>query len=71
MDRRSELLHTTILELLTEWPTTAPVFIRYKMACIGCSMSVFETVSDAAKNYQMPVDQFLIELTREANIHQA
>lgn len=29
------------------WPQPIPVFLRYRMLCVGCYVSQFQTVSDA------------------------
>jgi hybrid cluster-associated redox disulfide protein len=49
-------------ETLKRWPETIPVFLKYHMACVGCSMSSFETISGAAEIYQLPVKTFIEEL---------
>ena len=32
-------------EILEHWPGTIYLFFEYKMACVGCSMSAFDTFS--------------------------
>jgi hybrid cluster-associated redox disulfide protein len=49
-------------EALKRWPETIPVFIKYRMGCVGCSMAGFESLSGAARIYQLPVQGFLAEL---------
>lgn len=51
-----------VSDLLTQYPTTAPIFIRYRMACVGCGMSSFETLAAAAEIYQVPLAQLINEL---------
>ncbi len=51
-----------ISELLSRWPQAIPVFQKHKMACVGCSMSDFETVSSAAEIYQLSLGTFIEEL---------
>jgi hybrid cluster-associated redox disulfide protein len=55
----------SIAVLLGEWPQAIPVFLSHRMACVGCSMSPFETLRGAAEIYQLPFDRFLEEI-REA-----
>lgn len=55
---------TPISELLKRWPEVIPVFNRHKMACVGCTMSAYETVASAAEIYHLQVDQFLSELVK-------
>lgn len=53
-------------EVLKTWPTTIPVFMRHKMACVGCSMAPFETVAEAASTYGLQVRGFVEELCEAA-----
>lgn len=53
---------TLIGEIMEQWPQTVPVFIKYQMGCAGCSLAKFETLDDAMKNYQTPVEEFLREI---------
>jgi hybrid cluster-associated redox disulfide protein len=56
-----------ISELLKRWPQVIPVFHKHKMACVGCSMSDFETVSSAAEIYRLSLGSFLDELQEAVN----
>lgn len=38
------------------------VFLRYHMACIGCSMAAFETLAEAARIYKIPLERLVSEL---------
>lgn len=49
-------------DVLKTWPTTIPVFMRHKMACVGCSMAPYETVAEAATTYGLEVPGFVEEL---------
>lgn len=55
-------LQTTVADLLTAYPQAIPVFLRHHMACVGCSMSIFDTLDEATRNYEIPGDLFLEEL---------
>lgn len=55
-------LQMTVADLLTRWPQVIPVFLRYQMICIGCSMSPFDTLADAVRNYALPADEFFAEI---------
>jgi hybrid cluster-associated redox disulfide protein len=58
----------TVEELLACWPQTIPVFIRHRMACVGCAMAPFETLAEVAAIYKLDLDSFLREL--EQNMQQ-
>jgi hybrid cluster-associated redox disulfide protein len=47
---------------LQRWPETIPVFVKHRMACVGCIMAGFESISGAAKIYRLPLNGFLEEL---------
>ncbi len=49
-------------DVLTQYPQTQHVFIKYHMACIGCSMASFSTLHEAASAYWISLEQFLYEL---------
>jgi hybrid cluster-associated redox disulfide protein len=49
-------------DVLTRWPQTLPVFVRHRMSCLGCGMSRFETISEAAAIYGLPPEGFVVEL---------
>ena len=54
----------TIEMLLNRWLETAVIFRHYKMICIGCQVSAFCTIKDAAEIHDLPVDQLLAELNQ-------
>jgi hybrid cluster-associated redox disulfide protein len=48
--------------VLDRWPATIPIFLAHRMACVGCSMARFNTLRDATRIYNLPVEGFLQEL---------
>ncbi len=53
----------TVAEVMRRWPRTTAVFVAHGMACPGCAMSPFDTVSDAAASYGMEPIELVEELT--------
>jgi hybrid cluster-associated redox disulfide protein len=53
----------TVASLLTNWPQTTRVFLKHRMICVGCDMASFDTLSDVAANYAIPLAQFIDELS--------
>lgn len=53
---------TPVDELLTRHPAAARVFIRHRMHCVGCDMSVFETIEGACRVYGQPLGPFMDDL---------
>ena len=68
MDSRSFAPDWTIERLLSEQPAALPVLFAYRLACIGCCMSVFCTLEDAVTTYGLPREQFLAELQQAAGM---
>lgn len=60
--QRSPDLKITITELMNRWPLSVPVFIKYRMYCVGCSMAIFDTLEEAIKIYELPQKAFLEDL---------
>jgi hybrid cluster-associated redox disulfide protein len=57
-----------VSDLLAQYPQFIPVMIRHRMSCVGCSMSAFETLADAARIYGLELEPLMAELTRAAAI---
>jgi len=57
-----------VADLMREWPQTIPVFIHYRMDCVGCSMAAFERLADAARIYHVPVEAFFESLERSIRV---
>ena len=54
---------TLVKDLLESYPQVATVFLRHGMSCVGCDMSKFETLADAASTYGLSLPEFLQERT--------
>jgi len=52
----------SIAEVLETYPETIPVFNAYHMACVGCTMAEYESISTAAQNYRLPLEKLLRDL---------
>lgn len=61
------LANMNVKEVLARWPQTARVFQKYGMACIGCVVAPYCTVTTVAKDYNLPLAFFVTAL--EAAIH--
>lgn len=60
--KNAALTELTVAELLARWPQAIPVFLRRQMACVGCTMSPFETLADVTAVYGIPLPPFVNEL---------
>ncbi len=57
-----------LLDILSHWPATEPVFRRYDEqagVCICCNC-LFDTVTDVAAKYSLDSDVFLSEIQKAA-----
>jgi hybrid cluster-associated redox disulfide protein len=65
MDNQTQTLSSkiSVADLLELYPQAIPVFLKHGMSCVGCSMSAFETLEDAARIYGVDISHFLEELT--------
>jgi hybrid cluster-associated redox disulfide protein len=52
----------SITEILDHWPEVIPVFLKHKMACVGCSLADFMTLEDALDIYHLNEEQFIEEI---------
>ena len=52
----------TVSAVLDQWPQTAEVFNHFNMACVGCPVAPYYTVSEAAAVYKLDVDEFVAVL---------
>lgn len=53
---------TIVADLMSAWPQSIPIFLKHHMSCVGCSMSGFETITDAARIYGLFLPDFMDEL---------
>jgi hybrid cluster-associated redox disulfide protein len=56
-----------VADVLDRWPETVTVFLKQRMGCVGCSMAPFETLSEAAKIYDLCCTHFLNDLQASIN----
>lgn len=49
-------------QVLNEYPAAAQVFLTWGMHCVGCPIARFESIAEACRIYQRPLDRFLAEL---------
>lgn len=55
-----------VAEVMEFWPQSMSVFMRHHMTCVGCPMSLFCRLDEAARAYHLDIDLLLVELG-EAN----
>lgn len=50
--------------IMDRWPETIRVFIDHRMACVGCPVGSFHTLTDAAYEYQLTLQLLEDEMLR-------
>lgn len=56
----------TVQTVLDTWPATREVFMTRRMACVGCEMAPFMTISEAAASYGISADDLHSDLCAAA-----
>ncbi|MBT3390555.1 MAG: DUF1858 domain-containing protein [Chloroflexi bacterium] len=51
-----------VADIMSTWPQTVKVFLKYRMTCVGCQLSEFDTLKDVLLNYGYSPDKILTEL---------
>jgi hybrid cluster-associated redox disulfide protein len=49
-------------DLMKKWPATIEVFVRHRMACVGCPASAFHSIAECCKEYRLSLPNFMIEI---------
>ena len=57
----------TVGAIMQRWPGTIAVFLRHRMACVGCPMAWFDTLADVGAEYAVPLAVLLDELETAAS----
>ncbi len=52
----------TITELLNRHASAATVLIHFRMACVGCPLSCFESLESAAQTYGLEPELLMAEI---------
>ncbi|HZQ09938.1 MAG TPA: DUF1858 domain-containing protein [Anaerolineae bacterium] len=60
--RGATLDRASVQELLDEYPETIPIFLKYRMACVGCDLNRFHTLADVIAIYNLDGARFLDEI---------
>lgn len=47
---------------MRNWPGVIPLILEHRMACVGCSMSAFDTLEEALNIYNLPQEDILDSL---------
>ncbi len=56
----------TIAEVVNKFPKVIPILMKYGMHCIGCPMSMQETLEQGLSAHGMKIDRIIDELNKIA-----
>ncbi len=54
----------SIMEVVTKYPDTVPVFMEYGMGCIGCAAAHYENIEQGASAHGIDVDALIEGLNK-------
>ncbi len=54
--RTAPIIDLSVAEIMSNWPSTIRIFIDQRMHCVGCPISPFHTLPDAAGEHQLALD---------------
>ncbi|MEW6566567.1 MAG: DUF1858 domain-containing protein [Chloroflexota bacterium] len=57
--QRQQWLAMNVAQVLERWPSTARVFLRFRMACVGCDFSRFDMIGEALEVHGLEAEEFL------------
>lgn len=58
----------SVQDIMTAWPATISVFLKYKMICVGCQVAPFHTIVEACAEHNVDEDSFRKELIIAAKL---
>lgn len=64
MDLISDLDHMLVSDIMRYWPSTVRVFLDRGMLCVGCPIGGFHTLSNAAYEHGLNLEELELEIDR-------
>ena len=71
MSGSDQIANMTVSAVLDQWPQTAEVFNQFNMACVGCPVAPYYTVTEAATVYKLSVNEFVAVLEKASKENQS
>lgn len=63
--RTVPVIDLSVAEIMSNWPATIRIFIDHRMHCVGCPISPFHTLPDAAGEHALDLDPLIAAIERE------
>ena len=61
--RGADLHDLNVAEIMSRWPSTIRVFLSQRLHCVGCPISPFHTLVEAAEEHEISLDCLMEEVT--------
>ena len=58
-----------LCDIMDRWPQTIPVFLKYKMLCVGCVITPYHTIRDACVQHDVLETRFRQDLLKAITQH--
>lgn len=65
MPEQAFLIDMTMAEIMARWPAILPVLMKERLLCVGCPISPFHTLADAAEEHGRDADELLRVVSEE------
>lgn len=62
------IIDLSVGEIMARWPSTIRVFIAYRMHCVGCPISPFHTLVDAAEEHRNDLEDLCVAVEAEIEL---
>jgi hybrid cluster-associated redox disulfide protein len=63
-----KVLDLSVAEIMTRWPATVAVFINRHMHCVGCPISAFHTLAEAAAEHGLPLAELTDDILQAVHV---
>jgi len=63
--RSGTIIDLSVGEIMANWPSTIRIFIAHRMHCVGCPISPFHTLVDAAEEHQLETGGLIVAIETE------
>ena len=63
--RVGSIVELSVAEIMSMWPSTIRIFIGFHLHCVGCPISPFHTLYDAAEEHGLEGEDLVAAITNE------
>lgn len=66
----TRMFDLSVAEIISRWPTTTRIFIDRRMHCVGCPISPFHNLLDAAEEHGLEYRELVAAVEEQADLLQ-